>query len=214
MVVTALRAGVAETGAAACFVGGVVLVVALGGGAPADGAGAGGVPDLGQVPEPGPGVVAFGLVPVVARVGGDRVDRDDQVRSGSGGAQPPGVISAPGWAVPAGRGEGEPRRAGSGALAVVPGFGAGAAVPDGVSLVVGDGEAPGCLGVGCGGGGQVAGQPGVDRAQACEFAGPVRTAGVGGQGDGQGDPPGEPCGRRGRRGGRTVLVLAGPGVFA
>src|SRR5690349_16910245 len=51
MVVTALRAGVAETGAAARFVRGVVLVVALGGGAPTDGAGAGGVPDLGQVPE-------------------------------------------------------------------------------------------------------------------------------------------------------------------
>jgi len=47
MVVTALRTGIAETGAAACFVRGVVLVVTLGGRAAADGAGAGGVPDLG-----------------------------------------------------------------------------------------------------------------------------------------------------------------------
>ena len=60
VVVAALRAGVAETGPAACFVRGVVLVVALGGGPAADGAGAGGVPDLGQVPQPDPGIVAFG----------------------------------------------------------------------------------------------------------------------------------------------------------
>src|SRR5690242_6660057 len=58
MVVTALRAGVAETGAAACFVRGVVLVVALGGGPTADGAGTGGVADLGQVPQLHAGIVA------------------------------------------------------------------------------------------------------------------------------------------------------------
>src|SRR5689334_3209847 len=115
MVVTALRAGVTEAGAAACFVGGVVLVVALGGGAAADGAGAGGVPDLGQVPEPGPGIVTLGLESVVARVGGDRVDGDDEVRAGAGGAQPPGAVSAAGRPVAAGGGEGEPRRSGSGA---------------------------------------------------------------------------------------------------
>jgi hypothetical protein len=50
VVMTALRAGVTKTGSPACFVRGVVLVVALGGGAAADGAGAGSVPDLGQVP--------------------------------------------------------------------------------------------------------------------------------------------------------------------
>ena len=174
VVVPALRAGVAETRAAACFVGGVVLVVALGGGAAADGAGAGGVPDLGQVPEPGPGVVAAGFVAVVAGVGGDRVQRDDQPGPGSGGPQPPGAISAPGRAVPAGRGEAEPRRAGAGAFAVALGFGAGAAVPEGVALVVGDGQAPRGLRVGCGGGGEVAGQPRVDRAQAGQLAGPAR----------------------------------------
>jgi hypothetical protein len=162
----ALWAGVTQAAAAACFIRGVVLQVALGGGAAADGAGTGSVPDLGQVPQPDPGVVAAGLIPVVAGVGGDRVDRDDQVRSGSGGAQPPGAVSAPGRAVPADGSEGEPRRAGAGAFAVACGFGAGAAVGDGVALVVGDGEAPGGLRAGCGGGGQVAGQPGVDRAEA------------------------------------------------
>src|SRR6185437_9395819 len=135
VVMTALWAGVAEAGAAACFVGGVVLVVALGGGPTADGAGAGGVPDLGQVPELDPGIVTLGLESVVARVGGDRVDRHDQ--AGSGGAQPPGSVPA-GRPVPAGRGEGEPRRAGPGALPGVLGFGPGAAVGDGVALLVGD----------------------------------------------------------------------------
>ena len=43
-----------------------MLEVALGGGAPADGAGAGGVPDLGQVPEPDPRIMTPALVPVLA----------------------------------------------------------------------------------------------------------------------------------------------------
>src|SRR6185312_17385746 len=50
VVVAALRAGVAAAGAAAGLVGGVVVDVALGGGPPADRAGAGSVADLGQVP--------------------------------------------------------------------------------------------------------------------------------------------------------------------
>ena len=70
VVVTALRAGVAAAGPSAGFVGGVVLDVALGGGPPAHRAGAGGVPDLDQVPELDPGIVAAGLMPVVAGVGG------------------------------------------------------------------------------------------------------------------------------------------------
>jgi hypothetical protein len=87
----ALRAGVAQAGAAACL-GDVVLVIAPGGGAAAGGAGAGGVPDLGPVPEPGPGIVAAGFVAVVAGVGGDRVDRDHQVGPVAGGAQPPAAV--------------------------------------------------------------------------------------------------------------------------
>ena len=90
-----------------CLVRGVVLDVALGGGAAADGAGAGGVPDLDQVLERDPGVVAAGLVPVVAGVGGQGLQGDDQVRAAAGGAQPPGAVPA-GRPVPAGRGEREP----------------------------------------------------------------------------------------------------------
>ena len=55
------------------------------GGPAADGAGAGGVPDLGQVPQRDPGIVAAGLVPVRAVVTGSRV----MIRSGPG----PGVRS-------------------------------------------------------------------------------------------------------------------------
>src|SRR5439155_247235 len=79
MVMPALRARVAQTGPAARFVRGVALVVALGGGPPADRAGAGRVPDLGQVPQLDPGIMTFGFEPVVTGVGGDRVDGDDQV---------------------------------------------------------------------------------------------------------------------------------------
>jgi hypothetical protein len=60
---------------------------------------------------------------------------------------------------------------------VVPGFGSGAAVADGVAVLVGDRDAPGGLLVLRGGAGQVAGQvagqPGVDRADAGDLAGPV-----------------------------------------
>ena len=47
---------------------------------------------------------------------------------------------------------------------MVPGHEPGAAVPDGVSFLVGDGQAPDRRGVGGGGAGQVPGQPRVDRA--------------------------------------------------
>ena len=108
VVMPALRAAVTQARPSARLVRGVVLEVALGGGSPADRAGAGGVPDLGQVPQPDPGVVAPGLVPVLAVPGVQGVDRDDQVRPASRDAQPPGAVSA-GRAVPAGRGEGRTR---------------------------------------------------------------------------------------------------------
>ena len=107
VVVAALRAAVTQARPAARLVRRVVLEVALGGGPPADRAGAGGVPDLGQVPQLDPGIVAAGLVPVVAGLGGQGVEGDDQVRPVPGGAQPPGAVAA-GRPVPAGRGEGEP----------------------------------------------------------------------------------------------------------
>src|SRR5437868_9272634 len=128
VVVAALRAGIAQAAPAARVVGGVVLQVALGGGAAADGAGAGRVPDLGQVPQLDPRVMAAGLLPVAAGVGRQGLQGNDQVGPGSGGVQPPGAVAA-------GRGEGEPgpsrRRAGACALPVTLGFGPGAAVGDG-----------------------------------------------------------------------------------
>ena len=84
VVVAAFRAGVAQACASARLVRGVVLEVALGGGPPAHRAGAGGVPDLGQVPEPDPGIVASGPEPMVARVGGYRIKSDRQARPATG----------------------------------------------------------------------------------------------------------------------------------
>ena len=144
-----------------------MLNVALGGGPTADGAGAGGVPDLGQVPELDSGIMALGFEPVVTRVCGQRVGGDDQVGPGPWGLEPPGTVPA-GRAVPAGRGEGEPAcswRSGTGVFPVFLGFGTGAAVGDGVPPAVGDRQAPGGPRAGRGGRGQVAGQPRVDRAQ-------------------------------------------------
>ena len=186
---TTLRAAVTQAGASACLVGDVVLEVSLGGGPAADRAGAGGVPDLGQVPQLDPGIVAAAFEPVLAGVGGQRVDGDDQVRAVSRGAQPPGAVPA-GRPVPAGRGEGEPgfsRRARACAVPLVLGFGPGTAVGDGVALAVGDRQAPRGLRVPRGRRGQVAGQPRIDWAQAADLAGTVRQAGQGGQRDSQRD---------------------------
>ncbi len=151
-----------------------MLEVAGGGGAPADGAGAGGVPDLGQVAELDPGVVALGRKAVVAVVGGDRVERDGQVGLSAGpAAQCPGAVSAR-WGVLAGGGEGEPwpvpvpgpaRWSRSLWFPVTFGFGSGAAVADGVPVLVGDGDAPGGLGVAGGGVGKVAGEGGVSQSR-------------------------------------------------
>ena len=195
----ARRAAITQARPAARFVGDVVLEVTGGGGAPADRAGAGRVPDLGQVPQLDPGIMAFGLEPVVTVAGGDRVERDGQIWLSAGpGAQCPGAVSA-GRSMLAGSGERESRTRGAAgriapvrwavlawfvpASAVVLGFGSGAAVPDGVALLVGDGHAPGGLRVAGGGAGQVAGQGGVDRADAADLAGSA------GQAE-QGGPPG------------------------
>src|SRR5690348_9291708 len=147
----AFGAGVAQAGPAACFVGDVVLEVALGGGAAADRADAGGVPDLGQVPQFHSGVVAAGLEPVVAVLGREGVEFDDEVGAGSGGAQPPGPRPAR-RPVPVLAGEAEPgpvpdpgrrlRLVPSPVRGVAAGFGAGAAVEGRVPLRAGRGHAP------------------------------------------------------------------------
>jgi hypothetical protein len=66
----------------------------------------------------------------------------------------PGAIPVPGPA----------RRCWSCSFPVARGLGPGAAVPDGVPLAVGDGHAPGGLGV-AGGGGQVTGQGRVSQSR-------------------------------------------------
>jgi len=178
---------VAHTGPAVCLVGDVVLEVAVAGWSPAGRGDTDGVPDLGQVPQLDPRVMTAGLEPVVARVQGDRVQGDQQVPlAGQAGGQPPGPVPA-GRPVLAGAGEGEPwrvavagpagrivvtGRGGSagrggfvppGGVQAVAGFGSGAAVADGVAVLVGDGEAVRSGGVGGGGAGQVPGQGGVAR---------------------------------------------------
>src|SRR5689334_6557140 len=133
-----LRTAVAHTGPSACFVRGVVLEVALRRRPAAPRSGAGRVPDLGQMPQPAPGIMTPGLEPVIAVLRGDRIEADQQVRPAHGDAQPPGPSFGGGCerepgAVPA---------AGSGAFPVALGFGPGAAVADGVSLPVGHRHAP------------------------------------------------------------------------
>ena len=123
MVMPAFGPAITQAGPPARLVRGVVLEVALGGGPPADGAGAGGVPDLGQVPQLHAGIMAPALEPVPAIPGIQGVDRDDQVWPAARGAQPPGAVPA-GRSVPPGRGEAEPgparRRSGPGACPVDP----------------------------------------------------------------------------------------------
>ena len=206
----AFWAAITQAGSSARFVRRVVLEVALGGGPPADRAGTGGVPDLGQVPELNARIVAPAFKPVVAVLRGERVEGDQQVRPIAGGVQPPGSVAA-GRPVPAGRGEGEPRRPWPRAFPVTLGHGSGTAVADSVPVLVGHRHAPGAFGVGRGGGGgQVAGQPGIDGAEPGQFARPSGQTSQGGQRDCQVGPPGEPvrC-----RADRVGLVLAGAGVF-
>ena len=214
VVMPAFRTRIAQTRTSARLIRRVVLEVALAGGSPADGAGAGGVPDLRQVPEPGAWVVAAGLVPVVAVVGGQGVQRDDQIGPVSRGAEPPGAVTA-GRAVPAGRGEGEPgparrRRArlvwrrllGSGRAQPWPMAWPCWSVTVTHQVVVGFCAARGA------GRGPATGRPGP--ARRARRAGPARPA-SGAQRDGQRDLPGEPA-RRGAPGGRAGAGAAPSGL--
>jgi hypothetical protein len=108
VLVPAFRPGVTQAGPAARLIWRVMFPVALGGGPPAGRAGARGVPDLGQAPEPDPGIMARGLVPVVAVAGGNGIGRDEQIRSILPGPEQPGSVSA-GWPGPVAGREGELR---------------------------------------------------------------------------------------------------------
>jgi hypothetical protein len=95
VVVPALRVPIAQAGPAARFVRGVVLEVGSLGRPSAHGSGAGGVPDLGQVPQHDSGVMPPGLVPVITLAHGERLERDDQIwLPRESGGQPPGAVPA------------------------------------------------------------------------------------------------------------------------
>src|SRR6185437_7418922 len=218
VVASTFRAAITQARPPARFVRGVVVEVALGGGPAAARSGASRMPDPGQVPELDPGIMALGLEPVIALLRGDRVESDQQVRAASGDAKSPGAIPARRARLPD-SGEGEPRPIPGPAwwrrscpFPVAFGFWPGAAVADGVSLLVGHGDAPRGLRVGCGSVRQVPGQPRVDRPDPGNLSRPVGQPGHVGQRDGQGDSPGEPA----RRGpcrwapGQPGAVLAGP----
>ena len=76
VVVPTLGTAIAQAAPSTGLVWDVMFEISLSGGPTADRPGASGVPDLGQVAELDPGVVALGLIPVVALLGGDRVQRD------------------------------------------------------------------------------------------------------------------------------------------
>jgi hypothetical protein len=80
VIMSALRADITEAASSARFVWRVVLEVASDGGSPADRAGTGGMPDLGQMLQLDARIVAAAFKPVVAVLGGQRVEGDQQVR--------------------------------------------------------------------------------------------------------------------------------------
>ena len=79
VVEAALWSAITQATSSACFVGDVVLEIGLGGGPTAAWSGAGGMPDLGQVPELDPGIMTLGLEPVITLIDGDRVERDEEI---------------------------------------------------------------------------------------------------------------------------------------
>src|SRR5690348_8368000 len=83
MITPTLRAAVAQARPPARLVRRVVVEVALGGGPAAARSDARHVPDPGQVPELDPGIMALSLQPVVTFAGIDRVEPNQQIRSGS-----------------------------------------------------------------------------------------------------------------------------------
>src|SRR5579862_3765100 len=79
MIMPALGAAVTHTRSAARLVRDVVFEIALRSGPSAGRGGTRRVPDLGQVPQSDTRIVPPGLIPVVALVRGDRLERDDLV---------------------------------------------------------------------------------------------------------------------------------------
>src|SRR3954447_5955514 len=94
MIMPALWTGIAKARPATRLIRDVVLEVAARGRPAADRAGAGGMPDLRQVPELDPGVVARGLEPVITVLRTQRVKPGNQIRPVPGRPQPPGPVPA------------------------------------------------------------------------------------------------------------------------
>ena len=95
MVVPAGRIPIAQTRTATGIIRNVILEITVHGRSPAAGAGACRVPDLGQVPEHHAGIMPLCLGLVVARVRGDRADRDEQVPlARDPGGEPPAPVAA------------------------------------------------------------------------------------------------------------------------
>jgi len=147
MVGPALRIPVAQAGPAIGLVGDVMFEVTATSRTPTAGTGTGCVPDLREVPEHYPGIVTPGLPSMITLPGGDRPDLDQQVLLP--GRESPGAVSA-GQVGLIGASEGERR------IAPV-GFSSpdepGAAVPDRVPVLIGNGDAPPGPGVAGRGGG-------------------------------------------------------------
>ena len=94
VVAAAFRTAITQARSPARLVRDIMLEIAGGSRSAADRAGAGGVPDLGQVPQLDAGVVTLGLEPVVAVLGGNGVEGDHEVWSFSSDPQPPDPIPA------------------------------------------------------------------------------------------------------------------------
>ena len=187
VIIAALGVPVTQTGPAADLIRNVVLKVAVHSWSPAAWSGARRVPDLGEVPQHHPGIMAFRLMAVVAPAGGNRPDLEEQIPLPWGpGGEPPRPVAARRSGLIGGS-EGKPGlagRVGPGGCAwfvcfaardaVAGGRGPGAAVSDGVSEAIGDGHSPGRPGAAGCGGGQVPGEIGVDGPDAGQFAWSVR----------------------------------------
>ena len=145
MITPTLWTAVAQARPSARFIRGVVLEVTLCGWSAAARSGASRVPDLGQVPELDPGIMALGLEPMIALPVSIGSRADQQVRTASGDAQSPGAY-LPRAGPDSGEGESRPVPAPPVAqvrpVSVALGFGPGTAVADGVSLLVGHRHAP------------------------------------------------------------------------
>ena len=138
---------------------------------------------LDQMAEPVAGIVRRCLVPVIAVGHRDRLKVHGQVRTAGGQAQPPGPVPA-GWAGWAGSaGWASSRTCGASGPGAAGRF--GASVASGLTVLVGDGYAPGGGGVGDGRHGQVTGQVGIDGAKAGGVPRTVSQAEQGGQGNSQ-----------------------------